>query len=138
MPLIRPPLLIRGGDHDGDSPENAVMIGNSRKQPVAEGRLLIDGAAREAFRTDDLNWIVISKDMGTQHATACEEDGYFPGAACDPCGQGTRRHMCRLLVALGAMVTIGPVCAHNGFLPDKNGTVFKRFDPPMKFHHSKK
>jgi hypothetical protein len=31
--------------------------------------------------------------------------------------------MDRFFAAFGAMTTIGSVCAHHGFLPDKNGTV---------------
>ena len=51
------------------------MIGTSRKQPVAEGMLSIDGAAREAFRTGDLNCILIRrKGVRIQQAPADKED----------------------------------------------------------------
>ena len=114
------------------------MIGTSRKQPVAEGMLSIDGAAREAFRTGDLNGILIRrKGVRIHQAPADKENKYFPCSDCDPHGQGTRRYMCRFLVAFGTMVTIGLVCTHNDFLQDENATVFYKALPPMKFHHSK-
>jgi hypothetical protein len=98
----------------------------------------MNGAAREAFRTGDLNGIVIRRQgVRIHHAHADEENKYFPCADCDPHGQGTRRDMCRFLVAFGTMVTIGLVCTHNDFLPDQNGTVFYKALPPMKFYHSK-
>jgi hypothetical protein len=98
----------------------------------------MNGAAREAFRTGDLNGIVIRRQgVRIHHAHADEENKYFPCADCDPHGQGTRRDMCRFLVAFGTMVTIGLVCTHHGFLPGKNDTVFYKALSPMKFHHSK-
>ena len=113
------------------------MIGTSRKQSVAEGMLSMDGAAREAFRTGDLNCILIRrKGVRIHYAPADEENKYFPCAACDPHGQGTRRYMCRFLVAFGTKVTIGLVCVNYSFLPDENCTVFYNALSPMKFHHS--
>ena len=68
------------------------MIGPPWKTRFAEGMLSIDGAAREAFRTGDLNGIVIrGQGVGIHHAHADKEDEYFPRADCDPHGQGTRR-----------------------------------------------
>ena len=84
----------------------------------------MNGDVREAFYTGDLNGILIRRQgVGIHDAHADEENKYFPCADCDPHGQGTRRYMCRFLVAFGTKVTIGPVCAHHGFLPDGNGTV---------------
>ena len=75
----------------------------------------MNGDAREAFRAGDLNGILIRrKGVRIHQAPADKEDEYFPCADCDPRGKGTRRDMCCFLVAFGAKVTIGPVCAHYG------------------------
>jgi hypothetical protein len=71
----------------------------------------------EAFRTYDVNYILIRrKGVGIHEAPADKEDEYFPGADCDPRRQGTRRYMCRFLIAFGAMVTIGLGSSHHVFL----------------------